>query len=340
MSMGATAMSYLSTPTPVLPRVREPLAAAQRFWGEFGHAATRQPGMSVLLDGYAGDRLRIGTFSHQPHVLSSDHLARHHRHAALLVLQLEGESSVEQHGRRSLIRPGDFCLVDLSRPFRVETGRSLVQVAYLPLAVLRDALPRLEQVAAVGLHGHLTEVGFLRGLYRDLFERAEELTEPMADRLVDAIPHVLAVAASSVDDPTPPPSQLRQHHKDQVRRYVREHLADPGLCAEVIARGVGLSASYLFELFADEEMTLMRWVRTERLARCRRELADPALRYRSIAHIAQAWGFGDMTHFGRSFREAFGMSPRAWRTSSRLDVHAAKESPSDGGFSRHVATRI
>jgi len=85
---------------------------------------------------------------------------------------------------------------------------------------------------------------------------------------------------------------------------------------------------------------LMRWVRAERLARCRRELADASLRYRSIAHIAQAWGFGDMTHFGRSFREAYGVSPRAWRQTCKMDVHTAKETPSDGGVSLHVATGI
>jgi AraC family transcriptional regulator, positive regulator of tynA and feaB len=325
---------------PPLPAPREHLAIAQRFWNEFRQGPARQHGHTVLLDGYAGHRLRFATFSHKPHVFSSDQLPREHRHAALLVLQLEGESRVEQHGRRSDIMPGDFCLIDLSRPFRVETGRSLVQAAYLPLSVLRDAVPRLEQVAAVGVHGHVASASFLRSLYRELFDHAEDMTEDVADRLVEAIPHMLAAATATVGDMAPAPSQLRRHHKDQVRRYVREHLPDPALCAEMIGKGVGLSTSYLFELFADEEMTLMRWVRAERLARCRRELADPALRYRSIAHIAQAWGFGDMTHFGRSFREAYGLSPRSWRQAARMDVHTAKESPSDGGVSAPVATGI
>jgi AraC-like DNA-binding protein len=314
--------------------------AAQRFWDEFGQGAARQQGQAVLLDGYAGNRLRFATFSHTPHVFSSDHLSREHRHAALLTLQLEGESRVEQHGRRTALVPGDFCLIDLSRPFRVETGRALMQATYLPLSVLRDAVPRLEQVAAVSLHGGMAAVGFLRSLYRELFDSASDMTEAVADQLVEAIPHMLAAATSTMGDLAPPPSQLRQHHKEQVRRYVREHLDDPGLCAEMIGKGVGLSTSYLFELFADEEMTLMRWVRSERLARCRRELADASLRYRSIAHIAQAWGFGDMTHFGRSFREAYGVSPRAWRQASRMDIHPSKESPSDGRVSAHVATGI
>ncbi|KJV37330.1 helix-turn-helix domain-containing protein [Luteibacter yeojuensis] len=334
-----TPLTALRT-SPPLPAPREHLAIAQRFWDDFRQGPARQTGNTVLLDGYAGHRLRFATFSHKPHVFSSDQLPREHRHAALLVLQLEGESRVEQHGRRSDIMPGDFCLIDLSRPFRVETGRSLVQAAYLPLSVLRDAVPRLEQVAAIGVRGHVASATFLRSLYRELFDHAEDMTEDVADRLVEAIPHMLAAATATVGDLMPPPSQLRRHHKEQVRRYVREHLPDPALCAEMIGKGVGLSTSYLFELFADEEVTLMRWVRAERLARCRRELADPALRYRSIAQIAQAWGFGDMTHFGRSFREAYGLSPRSWRQASRMAVHTAKESPSDGAVPAHVATRI
>ena len=36
---------------------------------------------------------------------------------------------------------------------------------------------------------------------------------------------------------------------------------------------------------------------------------------RHIGEIAFAWGFNDLSHFGRVFREHFGMSPRDWRHS-------------------------
>ena len=37
--------------------------------------------------------------------------------------------------------------------------------------------------------------------------------------------------------------------------------------------------------------------------------------YRHISEIAFAWGFNDLSHFGRVFREHFGMSPREFRQS-------------------------
>lgn len=295
-----------------LPGVTGALVAARQFWQAFsGRQAS-----STLLDGYAGERLRLATFRHSPHVLTGDSLARIHRGAALLSHHLEGGATVEQHGRRCDIAPGDFCLIDLSRPFRLETGRATVQTLYLPLPALREAMPRLDQCSAVGIHGHLSAVGYLRVIFQELFAHASELTEAVADRVADAVPHMLAAAFESMASVDVPPSQLRQQYKQQVRRFARDHLSDPALCIEMIGAGVGLSPSYLFELFADEPLTLMRWVRAERLARCRRELADASLRHRSIAQVAQSWGFGDMTHFSRSFRETFGISPRGHRQES------------------------
>jgi len=285
--------------------------AALQFWQDF----SRRQGMSTMLDGYAGEHLRLATFRHSPHVMTGDSLARIHRGAALLCHHVDGGASVEQHGRRGDITTGDFCLIDLSRPFRLQIGAATVQTLYLPLAALREAMPRLDQLSAIGLHGHLSAVGYLRVLFHELFAHASELTEAVADRVADAIPHMLAAAFESMAAVETSPSQLRQQYKQQVRRFVRDRLADPALCVEMIGAGVGLSPSYLFELFADESMTLMRWVRAERLARCRRELADPALRHRSIAQVAQSWGFGDMTHFSRCFRDAFSTSPREFRQS-------------------------
>jgi len=282
----------------------------------FWESLSRRQGVSTMLDGYAGERLRLATFRHRPHVLTGDTLARIHRGAALISHHLEGGATVEQHGRQGEIGPGDFCLIDLSRPFRLQMGTATVQTLYMPLAVLREVMPRIDQLSAIGLHGHLSAVGYLRVLFQELFAHAGELTEAVADRVADAIPHMLAAAFESMASAEPSPSQLRQQYKQQVRRFVRDHLAEPALCVEMIGAGVGLSPSYLFELFADEPLTLMRWVRAERLARCRRELADPALRHRSIAQVAQAWGFGDMTNFSRSFREIFGVSPRGYRQAS------------------------
>ena len=288
--------------------------AAEYFWTQLRLKRPVEGSVSTLLDGYAGERLRMASFRHAPHVLTSDSIALPHRRAVLLSLQLEGESSVEQHGHTWTVAAGDFCLLDLSRSFRLETGQSTVQSIYLPMAVLRDAVPQIERAPASVLHGKDSAVGYLRALYEQIFARTAQLTESVAGCLFDAIPHMLAAALQNrQSSEAASSSQLRRYYKQLVRRFARDNLGDPALCAEKISKGVGLSTSYLFELFADEQVTLMRWVRSERLLRCIREFEDPAARSRGIAQIAYSWGFSDMTHFSRCFRRAFGVSPREYR---------------------------
>jgi AraC family transcriptional regulator, positive regulator of tynA and feaB len=48
-----------------------------------------------------------------------------------------------------------------------------------------------------------------------------------------------------------------------------------------------------------------------RLEACRKALRDQP--GRSISEIAWGWGFNDLSHFTKSFRARFGLSPREWR---------------------------
>ena len=59
------------------------------------------------------------------------------------------------------------------------------------------------------------------------------------------------------------------------------------------------------------------YVQTQRLERCKRDLGDPAYQARHIGEIAFAWGFNDLAHFSRIFKQRFGVSPREWREQPR-----------------------
>ena len=100
--------------------------------------------------------------------------------------------------------------------------------------------------------------------------------------------------------------------------FALRNLRDPYLDTHVIAKGVGHSVRHLHELFASEPDTLMRWIRSERLKRIKDELADPAVVERPIATIAYDWGFREPAHFSRTFRAAYGVSPRIFRDSIKL----------------------
>jgi len=67
-------------------------------------------------------------------------------------------------------------------------------------------------------------------------------------------------------------------------------------------------------LFVCNGLSVSDWIRVQRLAHCKDDLANPLLDRKSITEIAFFWGFNDSAHFSRAFRQEFGMSPRRFRT--------------------------
>jgi AraC-like DNA-binding protein len=66
---------------------------------------------------------------------------------------------------------------------------------------------------------------------------------------------------------------------------------------------------YIQKLFESEGSTLSRYVLGQRLARVHRRLTDPRHAGSTVAAIAYASGFRDISTFNRAFRQQFGMTP-------------------------------
>lgn len=232
----------------------------------------------------------------------------------LVTMQKEGVATASQGGRDSRIEAGDIFMVDLTRPFEIETGEILTHSVYLDPARLRELMPQAEALTALPIKSYGGPGAIFRAMLDELFALAPTLEENLADRIAEMLPHALATALSSLKQAEEAlPSRMKLLHKQRVRRYAREHLREARLSAEAISQAVKLSPRYIYELFSDEPLTLMKWIWAERLDHCHRELAAPALYARTIGEIAYSWGFSDVAHFSRAFRERFGLSPRGHR---------------------------
>ncbi len=104
----------------------------------------------------------------------------------------------------------------------------------------------------------------------------------------------------------------------RIEAYVQQHLADPALSPERIARAHSISVRQLYKLWSARELGLAEWIMRGRLEGARREIGTNESM--PIAALARRWGFTDATHFGRRFRAAYGVSPREWR-----QVHSQPE---------------
>lgn len=275
------------------------------------------------MSGYCGRHLRFAALRFTPHTTSSSHVGR--RGSRLLVsLQKEGVALVQQDGRESRIEAGDMFLIDPARPFCIETGEILTHSVYLEPETLRNVIPDLEAFTARPIKG-VDGVGALFwGLVHEMFTQADRLQEPAADRLADALPYVLSAALSGLPRDETPSTRLRAMHKQHILQFLRENLRNHELDAGKVAAAVNLSTRYVYELFEQEGQPLMKWIWNTRLDRCRKDLATPALAARAIGEIAFHWGFNDVAHFSRAFRQRFGESPRQYRASQQEAARVAE----------------
>ncbi len=279
-------------------------------------------GFQARVSAYRGRKLRFAALRFSPHSTSSLMIGQ--RSGRLLVSrQKEGVALVQQDGRECRVEAGDIFMIDPSRPFFIETGEILTHSLYLEPDALRDLMPDVDNFTARVIDGEKGTGALFGGMLDGIFPLASTLDEGTADRIADSLPYVLSAALAGLDVGKPvSPLRLRQLHKQRILRYMREHLRDGDLNANTIAAGVNLSTRYVYELFADEDEPLMKRVWNSRLERCRNDLAAASSGSRSIGEIAYHWGFNDVAHFSRAFRQRYGQSPREYRTASAAGMTA------------------
>jgi AraC-like DNA-binding protein len=96
---------------------------------------------------------------------------------------------------------------------------------------------------------------------------------------------------------------------DRVRQFIATNLRDPKLSPEMIAEHAGISVRHLNRLFSGEPDTLCAHIFAMRLDACRTDLRRRDTEQASVSEIAYSWGFRNISHFSRNFRERFGCTP-------------------------------
>ena len=96
---------------------------------------------------------------------------------------------------------------------------------------------------------------------------------------------------------------------DRFKAWIEDHLTDPDLSLEKIAKNNGISLRHLHYLFRLTEMSASEWVWDRRLERCYDVLTRPELNNLSVTEVAYQLGFNSSSHFSTTFRRKFGIRP-------------------------------
>ncbi len=110
-------------------------------------------------------------------------------------------------------------------------------------------------------------------------------------------------------------AHLSAYHSEQLAAiydYIERYLDDDQLCPRTIANRFGISVRYLHRLFVPTGTSIARWIVIRRLETIRGELLQCGGSRGTIRDVATRWGFHDMAHFSRVFRQHFGEPPGAY----------------------------
>jgi len=121
---------------------------------------------------------------------------------------------------------------------------------------------------------------------------------------------VLALAIDMGDkDEFSEDATARKARLRSVKVWIEEHLTDPDLSLERIAKNNGVSLRHLHYLFRLTDVSVSEWILDRRLQRCYDVLTRPELRSLSITEVAYQLGFSSSSYFSTVFRRKFGHSP-------------------------------
>jgi AraC-like DNA-binding protein len=294
-------------------------AERQAFWTEaigrtFAPVATRPLG-SVQVGGHFEfveiGRAKLVRFESSSQCYSRDAklVSRAGSDDFMFDFQRRGRSAMVQGRNEGMIAPGFGVLYDARRPFEdrlySEEQRSEVLIATVPAAALLRAFPQAEALCARPIPLSAAAARAIRAFIRAAID-AQVTTEGEAD--------IVAYLAALL--------RMANGGAHQLARSNLFGLFDAYLKANItairpagaVATEFGVSERTFHRVFSDRDTTFERHVLCLRTKLFQTLLREASLSDVSIAALASQCGFADAAHATRTFKAAFGMTPRDYRS--------------------------
>lgn len=228
--------------------------------------------------------------------------------------QFTGTLGLYQEGRETTLHPGDITLLDSCLPYNARfSPTSKLLVLKVPRRDLEARLGKTSDIIMRHLQPTEPEQSLLSAFLAMLPTYAGTIGHTTGDLLKECALDLFGVSLAKMLEQQPKLSCAKSLVLLKLRSAIESRLTDPALDTATVAAAVRVSVRYANALLSEEGTSIARIILSRRLERCRSALADALENHRTISQIAYGWGFSDMTHFGRSFKAAYGMLPREFR---------------------------
>jgi AraC-like DNA-binding protein len=223
---------------------------------------------------------------------------------------ISGRTRLEQGGQSFDLAPSSIILFDNSRPYQLDIYEDFEHTVFL-----LDREDWSPEALAFERYGYkcLPESPFtkiLGGLLENIARTAPEMTAAQLQQIAHPVTQ-FALIAMHGDSETKADGRTRQFLFQRICADIRNRLSDPDLTPIDLAQRHRISLRYLHKIFAMNGMSVMGFVRHERLAKCSADMRR-CPREEKLATIAARWGFDDYTSFRRAFALRYGVSPSAF----------------------------
>lgn len=234
-----------------------------------------------------------------------------------LVTQEDGNALVSQHEASHWLQAGDMVLIDSTEPFELTFFGEFNRLRFV-------LLPRAEVLGKISRQGviggnfipRLDPINVAISAVQQKIYMSQALEEPVAGLLRQALLILLDVVvwqAGNREQPYGSPAKSGMDHALRIsREYMDSRYRDPRFTIKEMADTLRLSMRQIQRGFALLGTTPTRYLLIKRLEHARKEIDHIIAGRRTdlISTIAFEAGFSDLSYFQRTFRRAFGNTPR------------------------------
>jgi AraC-like DNA-binding protein len=262
----------------------------------------------------AGDVVLTRLQANRHRVERSSSIARATETAYLkIVAPWSGCAGVEQKGREAWVTPDQWSIYDTTDSYAVANPERVEHlIVMLPKAAVVERGVSLDPLMArrLGGSGGVSRLALetMRGAFRELPNMSEQAARGAGEAITQLVNLSLLELAG-----VPNALTQREALRERIKRYVGEHLGDPDLTVDALARALNCSRRHLYNAFSEEPDGVAGYILARRLEACRQAFDDRRGHRRSITDIALSFGFSNMAHFSRVFRTHLGLSPSEYR---------------------------
>lgn len=252
---------------------------------------------------------------------NKSHFKEEKDNSLLITIPHKADVHFQQSSRQTSCGPGRFLVEQGDIPYEFShTIRNKLWVLKVPTSSVQTRLGPTERLGALTFDATTGIGSYFVGSVRNTLESIDVIDSAAREMAGQHLLDLLCLSMRSDDRILDSASStIRSAHLQRAEQFIRENLANPKLNSRLVAESCGISLRYLQGLFAENEYSVVGYIRDQRLSRCH-EALSLVHESSTLAQIAHRWGFYDQAQFCKYYRNKYGCTPSDTRKITRLEA--------------------